>query len=125
MKSISDTQPHPINDVEIKVEKSLIINFNHTTEEVTIEDNEPHTQYVSECVYVRGNRGYGDIVSAIVKDRYSDDDSSAIMANHAACLDVPSTLTDEKIAEYTAEYNKFQEWRARAKEVAKEVISRL
>ena len=56
---------------------------------------------------------YGSSVSAIVRDKYSADAVEAILANG----------TDTEA--HAREYEKFQEWRATAKEVATAVVLEL
>lgn len=97
-----------------------------------VSENEPeHEQdesaspiYVCENVDVEG-RTYGDIVSAIVNDRYSADDVQALQANYIEAKDTESTIPDEKREEYLTEYSDFQAWRKRAKEVASAVVELL
>lgn len=84
-------------------------------------ENNPNL-YVCENVDVEG-RTYGEIVSAIVNDRYSADDVQALQSNYIEAKDPDSEITDEKREEYLTEYSDFQAWRKRAKEVASEVIT--
>lgn len=85
------------------------------------EDESVAPMYVCENVDVEG-RTYGDIVSAIVNDRYSADDVQALQANYIEAKDPESTISDEKREEYLIEYSDFQAWRKRAKEVANAVL---
>ena len=78
--------------------------------------------YECENVDVDG-RTYGEIVSAIVNDRYSADDVQALQANYIEAKDSDSEIPDDKREEYLTEYSDFQAWRKRAKEVASEVIT--
>lgn len=80
--------------------------------------------YVCQNVDVEG-RTYGEIVSAIVNDRYSPDDVQALQANYIEAKDADSVLPDGKREEYLTEYSAFQAWRKRAKEIANAVIDTL
>lgn len=70
-------------------------------------------------------RTYGDIVSAIVNDKYSNDDVQAIIANYTEVMDEDSDIDEEKREEYLAEYSDFQQWRKHAKAIATEVLEQL
>lgn len=83
-------------------------------------ENNPNL-YVCQNVDVLG-RTYGDIVSAIVNDRYSADEVQALQANFIEAKDPESQLTDEKREEYLTEYSTFQAWRKKAKEIANTVL---
>lgn len=84
-------------------------------------ENNPNL-YVCQNVDVEG-RTYGDIVSAIVNDRYSADDVQALQANYIEAKDPGSEIPEDKREEYLTEYSDFQAWRKHAKEVASEVIT--
>jgi len=79
-------------------------------------------QYKSLFVQVK-SLDYATLVSAIIESRYSNDEVSAIMLNSLEALDLTSSITDEKRADYLAEYADLQAWRAHAKEIAREVAS--
>ncbi len=79
-------------------------------------------QYVCQNVDVKGG-SYGDIVSAIINDRYSADEVQALQANYMEAKDAGSDISDEKRYEYLEEFETFQQWRKKAKEVAKEVLN--
>lgn len=68
---------------------------------------------------------YGGIVSAIVNGRYKADDVTAIIANYENAKDADSELDGDKRQEYIGEYATFQQWRKRAKEVAKVVLEKI
>lgn len=97
-----------------------------------VSENEPERMqdesaapiYVCENVDAEG-RTYGDIVSAIVNDRYTADDVQALQANYIEAKDPESTISEEKREEYLTEYSNFQAWRKRAKEVASAVVELL
>lgn len=68
-------------------------------------------------------RTYEDIVSAIIRDKYSQDRVEAIMANHA--LKDDESIPEEKRTEYVNEYEAYQLYRLKAKQVANDVINTL
>lgn len=90
------------------------------SEDVTVEE-----QYVCENVDVEGSHDYGSIVSAIIMGRYGADERDAIFANLEMARDADSGISDDKRAEYLQEYADYQSYRAKAKEIAKEVIGKL
>jgi L-lactate utilization protein LutB len=55
-----------------------------------------------------------DIVAGIVKDRYPYDKMEAVLMNYL-------NTDSEKREQHISEYNEMQEWRAKAKEIAKQV----
>nr|DAR33766.1 MAG TPA: hypothetical protein [Bacteriophage sp.] len=67
-----------------------------------------------ENVDVFGTRTYDGIVNAIVCDHYPADKMQAIINNH---------LLESESKEHEAEFAEMQAWRAKAKRVAKEVVS--
>ena len=84
------------------------VNFNieevdggFTAESVTIASKSP-----------LGEKDYGQIVTAIIRSRYTADDVEAIVNNYL--------LT--KTAEHKQEMSEMQAWRTLAKNVAKEVL---
>lgn len=98
-----------------------------------IEQREPvtidgHTEgedlYDLTIVDVPGT-SYGEIVSAIINDRYSSDQVQALTANRALALDSDSGISDEKRQEYLDEYLAYQAYRSHAKEVASLAIIEL
>ncbi len=76
--------------------------------------------YYCESIDVHGS-GYGDIISAIVRDRYSEDEKDAIMANYQLAID--DECSEIKAEEYRQEYTALQNWRSRAKEIARIVTA--
>lgn len=82
------------------------ISFN----ENIITEKDGSKTYEYETVIVSNPLTYGRIVSAIVRDKYSEDDVEAIILNG----------TDT--AEHKAEYEALQEWRKTAKEIAHKVL---
>ena len=84
--------------------------------EETIEKYEGYNVDMAECV------DYNSIVSAIIRGEYPDDRKDAILFNRELVRDNPE---HPKAAEYTAEYEQLQAWRATAKDVASEVLTQL
>lgn len=74
----------------------------------------PDGMCTMENVDVSGTRTYDGIVNAIVCDHYPADKMQAIINNH---------LLESESKEHEAEFAEMQAWRARAKRVAKEVVS--
>jgi hypothetical protein len=68
---------------------------------------------------------YGNIVSAIVNDKYTADDVQALQANYIEAKDADADLTEAKRQEYLTEWSDFQNWRAKAKYIAKNVTDKL
>ena len=67
-----------------------------------------------ENIDVYGSRTYDGIVNAIVCDHYPADKMQAIINNH---------LLESDNEEHEAEFSEMQAWRAKAKSVAKEVVT--
>lgn len=74
----------------------------------------PDGMCTMENVDVFGTRTYDGIVNAIVCDHYPADKMQAIINNH---------LLESESKEHQAEFAEMQAWRAKAKRVAKEVVS--
>lgn len=74
----------------------------------------PDGMCTMENVDVFGTRTYDGIVNAIVCDHYPADKMQAIINNH---------LLESESKEHEAEFAEMQAWRAKAKSVAKEVVS--
>ena len=74
----------------------------------------PDGMCTMENVDVFGTRTYDGIVNAIVCDHYPADKMQAIINNH---------LLESESKEHEAEFAEMQAWRAKAKIVAKEVVS--
>ncbi len=85
----------------------------------------PDGMCTMENVDVFGTRTYDGIVNAIVCDHYPADKMQAIINNHflnLAKIADGKKLDEDDIA-HEAEYDAMQEWRVKAKRVAKEVVS--
>lgn len=74
----------------------------------------PDGMCTMENVDVFGTRTYDGIVNAIVCDHYPADKMQAIINNY---------LLETESKEHQAEFAEMQAWRAKAKSVAKEVVS--
>lgn len=72
-------------------------------EETELE--EARTLLVCENVDIVGAIDYGKVVSAVVRDKFSADSVEAILANHAE-------------GTHQEDYDAYQEWRAKAKQIA-------
>lgn len=68
----------------------------------------------SEATLPLGSPTYSDLVAAIIKGRYSDNDMAALVNNH---------LLNDGDKEHEAEWQLMQEWRTQAKQQAKEILS--
>ena len=107
----------------IKEGTLLRIFFDYEDVVVTDEDGDVK-KYICENVDVEG-RSYAEIVSALIRSKYEQNSVEAIIANYEMAKDTTSDLTDEKRAGYIAEYNNYQAFRLRAKEIANNVINSL
>lgn len=124
MKASYQMEALPQSGVQVTVEGALVrLLFDFRKPEVPA-DGESVAEDIYECdsVDVRG-RGYGDIIAAILNDRYSPDDVQAIMANYADATDKNSIIETGKRNEYIAEYNEYQSFRKHAKEIAAKVVT--
>jgi geranylgeranyl pyrophosphate synthase len=81
--------------------------------------------YEAYNVNVQAPFNYGNIISAMVNDRYTADDVQALQANYIEAKDAESSIADDKREEYLSEWSEFQSWRSRAKELASEIVERL
>lgn len=124
----------PANDVKVVIEGSLMrLYFGYTKEAATtdstssgkvIDGDKYYGPYSCENIDIEGGgRTYGEITAAIVNDKYDSNDVQAIIANKALADDIKSDITDTKRAEYLQEYNDFQAYREKAKEVATKAVA--
>ncbi|MFA6813664.1 MAG: hypothetical protein WCR45_11375 [Bacteroidaceae bacterium] len=90
----------------------------------TTEEDGNVRKYMCENVDVEG-KSYADIVSALIRSMYSQDRVEAVMANYEVAKDATSTITEIKRSEYLSEYNNYQNYRQKAKQIAGEVTSKL
>lgn len=101
----------------------LRIFFDYEDVPVTEEDGDIR-KYICENVDVEG-RSYEEIVSAVVRSQYSQDRVEAIVANYEVAKDTTSGITEAKRTEYTDEYNAYQAFRTKAKQIADTVTNNL
>ena len=94
------------------------------SEEESDEDADIPQTFDCNQVDVNG-RTYNEIVSAIVSDKYSNDDVQAIIANYTEAMDDKSEMDNEKREEYLNEYSNYQQWRKHAKSIATVVLEQL
>lgn len=87
------------------------IAFNERTVEIPQEEGAPLTAYEYDSVRTPIGASYGEIVTAIIRSRYTENDVEAILCNGT---DTP---------EHQAELEAFQAWRKEAKRIAKEVLA--
>lgn len=124
----------PANDVKVVIEGSLMrLYFGYKKEAATtdstsnskvIDGDKDYEPYSCENIDIEGGgRTYGEITAAIVNDKYDSNDVQAIIANKALADDTKSDITDTKRAEYLQEYNDFQAYREKAKEVATKAVA--
>lgn len=90
----------------------------------TTEEDGNVRKYMCENVDVEG-KSYANIVSALIRSMYSQDRVEAVMANYEVAKDATSTITEIKRSEYLSEYNNYQNYRQKAKQIAGEVTSKL
>jgi hypothetical protein len=95
------------------------------SEDDNMQRQEQPDLYEAYNVDVQAPFNYGNIVSAIVNDKYSADDVQALSANVMEARDTDSDLADEKRQEYLTEWSDFQNWRTKAKAIAKAVTAKL
>lgn len=88
------------------------INFN--IEEIDTQDEETQKFSYESVTLQPGNDDYGNVVSALIHSRYTDDDMQAIINNY---LDAPDNQ------EYNDEFKDMQDFRKQAKAIAKEFVA--
>lgn len=105
----SATEPEGVEIKNHLGQKQRTVNFN--IEELPKEDESGY-KWRYECVTLEpGIWNYDALVAAIIKAHYTDDEREAIVNNY---------LADPKADIAQEEMNQLQEWRATAKEIAKE-----
>lgn len=125
MKTYYTMPELPASGVQVTLEGTLtrlLFDFKPATPFVPEGEEAPENEYECYGVDVNG-RQYGDIVSAIINDKYPRYLVDAVNANHELAKDENSDITPEKRAEYLQEYDDFQNWRKKAKEIATIVVS--
>lgn len=125
MKTLYQLDSVPQSGVKITLEGNLLRLLFDINPFTPVEEDDrpvPDDLYECESVDVQG-RSKGDIIGAIVNDRYSPDAYQAILANYELAKDSKSGISAAKKAEYLEEYQAFQSWRTHAKEIAGIVVS--
>lgn len=124
MRTVYQMNSLPEEGVQITLEGKLMrLLFDFEKVEASDEDRPVADDlYYCESIDVEG-RSYGEIISAIVNDRYPTDQKDAVMANYQLVND--GSCPEDKASEYLQEYQDLQEWRAKAKEIAKIVVAKL
>lgn len=117
----------PANGVRVILEGALVrIQFDFEAAAVVAEEGREAPDDLFNCESVDCfSRRKGDIISAIVNERFNNDQVQAIIANYEEAKDPEAEISAEKREEHLAEYAAFQEWRKRAKEVAAMVIAEI
>lgn len=100
----------PANGIEV-VNDGADMLIKYDIAQAATEEEQPK-QYTANEVRVKRSATYGDIVSAIIDDKYSNDAMQAIINNHLL----------DSTSEHEAEFNEMQAWRSHAKEVAHKVV---
>lgn len=91
--------------------------------EVKDEDGEVDSQKHCTCNMVEVRElDYESIVSAIVRDKYSQNDVEAIISNYQLCKD--GKAGEDRCIRYEEDYNAYQDYRAMAKQVAMDVLNK-
>ncbi len=126
MKTQKQIAEIPASGVEVVFEGAITrLFFDFTDPEPREEGAEvPADLKCCESVDVTG-RSYALMVSAIINDRYDADSNQALIANYELAKDSESGISDEKRAEYSAEYSAYQEWRVHAKAIARIAVAEL
>lgn len=132
MKTLEQIQEIPESGILLRAEGAVLrvfFNISKAKPMATGEDGEEsgEPEDLCECYNVDVNApfNYGNIIAAIVNDKYSSDDVQALQANYIDAMDEKSKTASDKREEYISEWNDFQSWRATAKEIAAKVISML
>lgn len=122
--------------------KTILVRFGAEERKVEVSDNgmqaassassaegkaKSETKTVYDCYSIRISQPLSKdkIVDAIITGLYPTDKMQAIINNHFAILAkiADGKELDADDEEHEAEYNAMQEWRTKAKEVAKQVIA--
>lgn len=104
------------------IQEGAILRVFFDFEDVSNQEEGESKSCICTNVDING-RTYEDIVSSIIRDKYSQDRVEAIMANHA--LKDDESIPEEKRTEYVNEYEAYQLYRLKAKQVANDVINTL
>lgn len=112
---------HSGSDTPQLIQKSIKLGINTYRIAVDIIEDiistEGDKQYCwSEIQFHPGIPSYAELVSSIIRCRYSADDIEAITCNHAL---------DDGDEEHLAEWLDMQNWRKEAKTLAKEILRQI
>ena len=66
---------------------------------------------------------YGAIVSALIRQKYSESEVEAIVSNSLMLMQNPSSISEKESNEKINEFNEFQEYREKCKARAKELLT--
>ena len=102
--------------------KTILVRFVEEERKVEVEGKEM-TVYDGYSIRISQPLSRDKIVDAIITGRYPTDKMQALINNHFATL---AKIADGKPLdddEHEAEYNAMQEWRTKAKELAKQVLA--
>lgn len=124
----------PANDMNVVIEGNLLrLYFGYekdttkaqaTGENGVINGDTQDEAYSCTNIDIKGgSRTYGELTAAIIADKYDSNSVQAIIANKALADDAESEISDQKRTEYKEEYSAFQEYRAKAKKLAKKALS--
>lgn len=108
--------PALVQMAEYRLQRTFTITWPMADDPVTNDLGVPVYQTLS--IEMTGDFGYGDIVAKIVALKYSDSDVTAISLNYLNSDSVDAS----KMSEYINEYLELQEWRQKAKEIAKAAL---
>lgn len=125
MKTYMSRKAHPEQGIEIVREGEVTrvyFDFEDRENTIAMGDDTPVTEEITtaEVVDVVGLAGYGQIASAIINDRYTNDQMQAVIANW---LNLSAIDDETKRSEYIAEYDAMQQWRKHAKDVARKAVA--
>lgn len=126
MKTQKQIAEIPASGVEVLLEGAVTRLFFDFTDPEPREEGEevPADLKCCESVDIIGS-SYALMVSGIINDRYNADSNQALIANYELAKDSESGISEEKRAEYTAEYAAYQEWRSHAKAIARIAVTEL
>ena len=122
----------PVEQTEVMEPAESVMSPEQLSEMETMQKQVLHGDHVKEiggCAVVTVENEtialespitYPQLLSAIIKRKYDTDQSEAITANYLAAR--AGTVSEDKAAEYVAEYETYQSWREKAKAVAKDVM---
>lgn len=133
MKAIIELAKKPKSgDIVAYLEENVVRIFIDLQQHYRTEiDEEGHEQTVEadgqyDCRSIdTESKDYGGIVDAVISEKYPISSQYAILANKQLADDPKSAITEEKRAEYLADYAEFQTYRQHAKDIAHEVCTKL